>query len=72
MTSTDDTIPGRGMRSNGAGIEQIAVRAGDHGVGVLVDADSGAFQALVSKAVSSTGRSSPRRSVTALPMIPGV
>jgi hypothetical protein len=35
------------MRSNGSGIEQIAVRAGDHRAGVLADADSGAFQALV-------------------------
>jgi hypothetical protein len=34
------------MRSNGAGIEQIAVRAGDHRVGVLADADSGSLQAL--------------------------
>jgi hypothetical protein len=72
MTSIDDIILGRGMRSNGAGIEQIAVRAGDHSVGVLADADSGAFRPWWSKGVSSTGRSSPRRSVTALPMIPGV
>jgi hypothetical protein len=35
------------MRSDGAGIEQIAVRAGDHRVGVLADADSRAFHALV-------------------------
>jgi hypothetical protein len=35
------------MRSNGAGIEQIAVRAGDHGVGVLAGADSGASRALM-------------------------
>jgi hypothetical protein len=46
MTSIDDTIPGRGMRSNGAGIEQIAVRAGERRVGVPADADSGAFRAL--------------------------
>jgi predicted transposase YbfD/YdcC len=35
------------MRPNGAGIEQIAVRAGDHTVSVLADEDTGAFQALV-------------------------